>query len=332
MQFQGFGGPPPTGVVFDCDLASIDDALALSLLFGFDGKNEARVASLSISRPSLNAVAYADAVQRFYAGGSGPFIRTLPIGMALEGAKPGSEPLVDAPLAKPEFKPAITKLNDTADAAAAIRNAFTAFHDGNCMAVLAGPSINIRQALALRGAREIISAKCRHLTVLPDASDAGNTTKLIADWPSDVYVIDPEVGKQVMFPASVVETAFTWSPAHPVVEAYKRTRRCVRRAHRIACRRSPCSEAQGKLLQVSEPGVVTIDANGKLQHSPSAQGKHRVVSHDPAQAERILKVYTELVARSPVVAQRFRPGAAKPKPDAPKPDAAKPAEAKPPAQ
>ena len=337
MQFQGFGGPPPTGVVFDCDMASIDDALALALLFGFDGKNEARVASLSISRPSLNAVAYADAVQRFYAGGSGPFIRTLPIGMALEGAKPGAEPLVDAPLAKPEFKPAVTKLNDTADAAAAIRNAFTGFHDGNCMAILAGPSVNIRQALALRGAREIIAAKCRYLTVLPDASDAGNTSKLIADWPTDVYVVDPEVGKQVMFPASVVETAFTWSPAHPVVEAYK--------AYKAMPYDAPTGTLAAVLhavklkenfFKVSEPGTVTIDASGKLQHSPG-QGKHRVVSHDPAQAERILKLYTELVSAKPVVRQRFRPGAAKPKPDpakpgAPKPDAPKPAEAKPPAE
>jgi hypothetical protein len=57
-----------------------------------------------------------------------------------------------------------------------------------------------------------------------------------------------------------------------------------------------------------------------------------VVSHDPAQSERILKLYTELVSAKPVVRQRFRPGAAKPKPDAPKPDAAKPAEAKPPAE
>ena len=43
MQFPG-QGKPPVGIIFDCDMGnSIDDALALALLYGFDGKNEARV-------------------------------------------------------------------------------------------------------------------------------------------------------------------------------------------------------------------------------------------------------------------------------------------------
>ena len=42
MQFGQ--GKPPVGTVFDCDMGnSIDDALALAMLYGFQGKNETRV-------------------------------------------------------------------------------------------------------------------------------------------------------------------------------------------------------------------------------------------------------------------------------------------------
>ena len=41
---------PPVGVIFDCHMGSrIDDVLALALLYGLEGKNEARVASRSAS-------------------------------------------------------------------------------------------------------------------------------------------------------------------------------------------------------------------------------------------------------------------------------------------
>src|SRR5438093_314668 len=79
---QFFGqGKPPLGVVFDSDMdAGIDDALALAMLFGFEGKNEARVISISIDRSNLQTAAFCDAVTRFYedpSGGEGssPFAR-----------------------------------------------------------------------------------------------------------------------------------------------------------------------------------------------------------------------------------------------------------------
>ena len=70
MQNQG-QERPPIGVIFDCGLGnSIDEALALALLYGLDGKNEARVISLSVSKPNLKAAALCEAIARFYGGAS----------------------------------------------------------------------------------------------------------------------------------------------------------------------------------------------------------------------------------------------------------------------
>ena len=63
MQFFG-QGKPPVGVVFDTDMGNgIDDALALALLYGLDGKNEARVAAIAVSKPNLNAAALCDVIR-----------------------------------------------------------------------------------------------------------------------------------------------------------------------------------------------------------------------------------------------------------------------------
>src|SRR5579863_7729692 len=141
MQFRGMG-KPPLGIVFDCDMGeSIDAVLALAMLYGFQGKNEARVLSISTSRPSFKAAACCDAIARFYNGEPGPFFPALAIGMAESGPAAADTPIVAAVTAK--FPPKIQKLNDTADPVALIRNALTAQVDQNAAVVLAGPATNL---------------------------------------------------------------------------------------------------------------------------------------------------------------------------------------------
>src|SRR6266481_5159462 len=83
MQFQP-QGKPSLGIVFDSDLGNtIDDALALVSLYGFQGKGEARVIAVSTTKPSLNAAIFADILVRFYTGDPGPFGGPTPIGLTL---------------------------------------------------------------------------------------------------------------------------------------------------------------------------------------------------------------------------------------------------------
>ena len=46
---------PSLGIIFDSALSRVDDALAMALLYGLDGKKEERLVSVSISRPNLKA-------------------------------------------------------------------------------------------------------------------------------------------------------------------------------------------------------------------------------------------------------------------------------------
>src|SRR5581483_5657491 len=169
MQFQGFG-KPVFGIVYDCDMGNtIDDALALAMLYGLQGKNTIRVISVSVSKPNLRAAEYCDVLTRFYNGEPGGFVGPTPIGLALAPRMDPDTAMLTAALdrknaeGKPQYSCGIAKLNDTADPIATIRNALSAQADQNAGVVLKGPATNLAGVLALPSARDLIAKKAKYL-------------------------------------------------------------------------------------------------------------------------------------------------------------------------
>jgi len=329
MQFRG-QGKPPVGVIFDTDMGnSIDDALALAMLYGFDGKSEVRVVSVSVSKPNLKAAALCEVIGRFYAGAvSGAFAafgRTLPVGLATDGKSAEDTPMLTLPLARrdekgaPVYSHGIQGLNDTAEVPALIRNAFTAQHDQNCIAVCVGPATNLAKVLTLPGIKDLISKKVKFLSIMGGAfspgaepefnikTDIAAAKKLFSEWPTPIVASGFEVGETLLYPASSIEKDFAWSIAHPVADAY--------RAYQQMPYDTPTWDLTAVLYAVrpeqgyfklSEPGTITVLDDGRTQFTPSAGGRHRYLILDPVQKERILNTYIEFASAKPVPRQRFR--------------------------
>ena len=323
---------PPVGVVFDSDMGNrIESALALALLYGFDGKNEVRAIALSVSKSNLNSAAYCDAVGRFYAGpvsaAFGASARTLPVGMATGGKRAEDTPMLTGPLSKlkadgaPMYPHSVHKLNDTADPVAVIRNAFTGQYDQNAIVVIAGPATNLAKVLDLPGAKDLIARKVRYLAITAGAY-AGNgaavdaavdvnvqidiaaARKIFEEWPTPVVANGQEIGDTVMYPASSIETDFAWSPEHPVAEAYRSAGTMPYDAptRDMAAVLYAARPKEG-YFKLSDAGTVTVLDDGRTRFAPSPEGKHRYLIFDPAQKDRILKTYTELASAKPVPRQ-----------------------------
>jgi inosine-uridine nucleoside N-ribohydrolase len=320
---------PPVGVVFDCNMGQrIDTALALALLYGFDGREEARLVAVSVSKSNLKAAAFCEVLGRFYAGsvsgGFGFFRRSLPVGLSTDGLLPEDTPMLAAPLAKvnsagqPVYSHGIEKLTDTAETTALIRNAFTAQHDQNCIVILAGPATNLVKVLDLPGAKDLIAAKVRCLTVSAGAYPEGGpelniqtdipaAKKLFAEWPTPIAASGHEVGGALHYPASSIEKDFTWTENHPVVDAY--------RAYRAMPYDAPAWDMAAVLYAIrpdanyfnlSEPGTINVFDDGRTRFTPSTGGRHRYLILDPARKEQIIRTFIEIASAKPVVRERRR--------------------------
>jgi hypothetical protein len=337
----------PVGIVFDCGMGnSIDEALALALLYGFDGKREARVLALSVSKPNLKAAALCEAIGRFYAGASnggfGAFGRTLPVGLAEAGPLPADTPMLTVPLArkneegKPLYNHGIEKLTDTAEVRALLRNALSQQPDQSCVVISTGPATNLAQLLDLYGAKELIARKVNFLAVVSGAYPDGQPTfnsqtdsaaakKLFAEWPTPIVAAGGELGAALRFPATSIEQDFAWSPAHPVVDAYRAYQPMPYDAPTTALAAVLyATHPQENYFNLSESGTISVLEDGRTKFTPASDGKHRYLILAPALRERLLKTYIEVASAKPVPRQpRFRrpppPVVAPPKPSPDKP-------------
>jgi hypothetical protein len=304
MQFPS-GAKPPVGIVFDSGMNRIDDVLALAMLHGFDGKEEARIAAVTISTPSLEAAQFCDAVRAFYAsattGMAAIFAHHMPVGLA-DGKPAASLPLWSAPLANNETS--VKNLNDTAEVTTLIRNSLMAYDDQNAAVVLSGPATDLAQLLDMYGVRDLIARKVKVLCVVEEAgvaADIASARKVFAEWPGPIVAVGREIGAALPFPAESIERDFAWSPAHPVVEAY--------RAYKPMPYDAP-SGAMAALLyavrdkegyfRLSPAGTIAVLPDGRTTLTESDGGKHHYLVLDPDQKERIIQTYIEMASMKPI--------------------------------
>jgi hypothetical protein len=320
----------PAAILIDTALGnSIDEALALALLYGFEGKAEVRVVALSVSKPNLKAAAFCEAIGRFYAGAAsgafGAIGRTVPVGLADAGPMPEDSPMLTVPLArrnedgKPLYNHGIEKLSDTAEVRAMLRNALTAQVDHNCIMVLTGPANNLVRLLDLPGIKDLISSKVKYLSIVAGSyadgaspintrTDLAAAKKLFAEWPTPIVATGYEIGASLLFPATSIEKDFAWSTAHPIVDAYRAFKPMPYDAPTWAMAAVlQAVRPQEGFFKLSPPGTIILQDDGRTTFTPAAEGKHRYLILDSTQKEKIIKTYTEIASAKPVPrAQRFR--------------------------
>jgi hypothetical protein len=328
----------------------VDAALALALIYGLEGKGEARLISSSTSRSSLKSAAFADVLSRFYAGPPPPpgalhgFQMPLPpIGMADNGNLAGDTAVLKAVLEKktaegaPAYPHGIHKLNDTADPAPLIRNAMTAQYDENCIVVLAGPATNLVRTMDVQGALDVIKSKVKLLVLAagsyPDGradfrvkADVAAARRLLAEWPTPIVAVGTEVGDGLPFPGSSIERDFAWAPAHPIADAYRAFQTMPYDAPAPSMAAVLYAVRPDGYFKLSAKGTIGVIEDGRTRFTPAADGRHRYLEIDAAQKERVIQTYAELASAKPVPRQRPRfrndPKDAQKKDAAPPPEAA----------
>jgi hypothetical protein len=318
-----FEGKQPLGVVFNTSMSRPDAVLALALLYGFQGKRESRIGSVSVNGAGLGAAIFCDIVQRFYTPGPERNAnQVLMPGLAADGPMPPDSAMVKA-VVEAKYPRSIKRVSDTSLPEAVIRNGV--IFNAEAVMILSARATYLAKSLDLDGVKDLFKQRVKMLVVVDsgDPQDVPAMRKVLTEFPAPVVFCGREVGDALPFPGASLDKDFAWAPAHPIVDAY--------RAFRPGTYDFPSYDLAAVLHAVhpdkgffalSEPGGITVGDEGGMRFKPGA-GKARSLILDPAQKEKILQTFVELSsAKPPAPQQRFRPpaaadGKAEPKPKTP---------------
>jgi hypothetical protein len=317
----GFVQPP--GILFDSDIGrNIDTVLALALLHGLGPKG--RVIAAGVSSGTLEAAAFCEVLSRVYIGepSTGPMRTAAPVGLVPGKNLTASTPILRGALSKkddagkPLFRHSIESEIDTADPCVLYRNALMSQKPGEGKFVLAGPATNLAKLVRMGGMAELIKDRIGFLVVAlgamtgdkPDPSvlaDIASARILFEHWPTPIVVAGLELAQAISFPGAKLEAAFSWAPVHPVVEAYKANHAMPYDAPAQALAAALyAGNAKEDFFQLSAPGAVQVADNGRTVFTAAAEGRHRYLSVDPAQVDRIREAFVTTISTKPAPPRR----------------------------
>src|SRR5581483_8162893 len=234
-----FGGKQAPGAFYDSDFNTIDEVLAVSLLYGLQGKSDCRVSIVTVSRPNLAVAGFIDAVERYYHGPAANFSQLPPVGMRTEGTPGETSAAFTAPFLRkksdgtPVLKNEVKSVIETGDPVTLIRNYLQAQQDHSAYIILAGPASNLAASMSSPGVKPLIAAKVKHLVIASGAFPQGGAQasiqadipaakKLFAEWPTPIFAAGVEVGEALAFPGASIDKQFaTAAPDNPVADAYR---------------------------------------------------------------------------------------------------------------
>ena len=311
--------PAPVKMIFDTDVGNdVDDVLALAVLHALQSRGECELLGVTITKPDELAGPFLDAVNTFY-GRPG-----IPLGFTQ--AKLTNEPSKYLGLAEtvdgqqPRYPHRLKRSSDAPAATALIRQILARQPDRSVVLVQVGYFSNLAALLDTKGDSysplsgvELVRAKVKLLSVMAGAfktdkprqeynvvQDLSAARRMTRDWPTPIVWSGFEIGVAVPYPAVSIERDFNYVAHHPVREAYY--------LYRPPPHARPSWDLTSVLYAVrpdreyfglSEPGTVTVEANGETRFLPETNGRDRYLTLTEKEIIRVKEALTELASEPP---------------------------------
>lgn len=307
----------PVSLVFDTDIGNdVDDVLALGMIHSLQARKACKLLAVTITKDSDLAGPFVDAINTFYLRGD------TPIGVVRPGKTP--EPGKFLPMADEKkngqfrYPHDLKSSQDAPEAVALLRKVLAAEPDGSVAIAQVGFSTNLARLLDSKpdaasplAGKDLIKKKVKVLSVMAGAfepingnahyceynvvQDIANCRKLAEEWPSSVVWSGFEIGIAVPYPGESIVKDYGYVEDHPVAESYRR--------YEAPPHNRPTWDLTSVLYAVhpergyfdlSEPGLITVEADGFTKFTPSAEGKHRYLKMNEQQKARVLEALVQL--------------------------------------
>jgi len=302
----------PVRIIFDTDIGNdIDDALALAMIHALETRGEAKLLAVTTTKDNRYAGPFIDLVDTFY-GRPG-----IPIGTVRDG-KTRDDGTYLRPVVESGFYPhTLADSQKAPDAVAVLRRTLAAEKDHSVVIVQVGFSTNLARLLDSRPdtssmlpGRELVRSKVRFISAMAGhfptgpaeynvKTDVEAARKLFTGSPVPIVFSGYEVGLKILYPASSIEHDFSYTPHHPIADAY--------RAYKPMPYDRPTWDLTAVLYAVrpkqsfgvSPKGRVEVDDKGVTSFKEDKSGLDQYLTATPEQAQHALAQMIELATRAP---------------------------------
>jgi len=294
-------------VILETDMGNdIDDALAVALMFKAQDEGLLKVLAIGNHKKSDTATDFIDILSTFY-------------GYPLTPIAKSSTPVVNnnardytaavcrmkdssgAPLYKRSKKP-----SDILEPVSLFRKVLAKAPDHSVVVISLGFGTDLAALLesgpdkySKLGGKELIARKVKFLSIMAGSygpkiipefnvvNDILAMKKVFEQWPAPIVQNPFELGPRLRYPASVIESGFTWTDHHPVVDAYKDYRKMPydRQTWDLL---SVVYLLHPELFEESLKGNIMVDGAGFTHFSEKADGNAVWLTASDAQCKQLL--------------------------------------------
>lgn len=305
MQFED---KKPSGVVYITSMSRPDAALALAMLYGFQGKKESRMGSVCVNGSGLGAAVFCDIVYHFYTLGPARGANdVLPTGLAADGPLPADPPMLKTALEAP-YARGLKKVSDTSLAESVIRNGV--IYNAQAVVILSAPATSLAKSFDIQGTKEIYKERVKMLVVVDSgaAQDPNAMRRVLAEFPAPIVYCGKDVGDVLLYPGASIGRDFAWAGGHhPVCDAYTAYQPMPYDAPSYDMAAALYSvHPENGLFSLSEPGSLAVDDGGKLKFIASG-GKVQSLTVDSLRKDKIIETYIAIASAKPVPPPVRRP-------------------------
>ena len=313
----------PVRMIFDTDMGNdVDDAMALAVIHALQGRGECELLAVTLTKDNPYAAAMVDLLDTFYGRGD------IPIGTVRKGATPADGKYIkkvataaDGP--RQRYPHDLTDGQKAPEAVALLRKVLAAQPDGSVVMVQVGFSTNLARLLDSKpdavsplDGTSLVKKKVRLLSIMAGTfspervakrakeyniiKDAPAARKLLAEWPTPVVASGWEIGHAIQHPARSMQEDYGYVEHHPLREAYD--------YYRGLANDQPTYDLTSVLYAVrpdrgyftlSDPGRITVAADGFTEFAPDPAGPHRYLSVTPEQIARVREALALLCSQPP---------------------------------
>ena len=311
----------PQSVIFDTDMGNdIDDALALAMLHRYADEGKVRLIGVMINKNEPASAEYVDMVDTYYGYGAVPIaVAERPADSSADGRNADGQNFVEAVASKCGFPRSVEDYSSLPTAVSLYRQLLAGQPDHSVTIISTGFSTNLAALLdspadgvsSLTGS-ELLARKVKLVSVMagnfreegqdrfPEYNvvrDVPSARKFFAECPVPVAVSPFELGWEICYPASSIESNLGYDTPNPVAEAYK--------VYLPMPYNRPAWDLTSVLYAVEGPGyftghvsgTVSIDSEGFSTFTPSADGRHILLSVSPEARQLLLDRLVELTTK-----------------------------------